>query len=428
MQQKQLTKALALALFAMAALGGRAWAVGSGYYVQCPGDHDNDADFSDPGETPGDRNGNGIIDWAQGESDPGDIDRSGHIDGNEVSLVGCAHVAGTDGFITLGGQDTYMFGFVDITGTNLNQAGSSADKFGHSNFPAPTVVMQEGQEFYLTLSNLGFASRSDLFDAHTVHFHGFPNASTIFDGEPEAGVGINQGASITYFYNLKDPGTYMYHCHVEATEHMQMGMLGNLYVKPKQNLLPAGTNLNGFTHQSGYQYVYNDGDGSTRYDVEYPIQLGSIDKRFHEEHIGVQPLPFYNMRDTLPVINGRGYPHTLAPNDNTAQPMSSLITVAAGQKLLLRVSNLNVTRFHTLTLAGLTMKVVGQGAKPLRGPGGQNLYYDTSTLTLGGGESYDVLIDTAGKSGEYALYTTNLEHLDNANAADGGMMTRIVIN
>ena len=43
------------------------------------------------------------------------------------------------------------------------------------------------------------------------------------------------GSSLTYYYLNNDPGTYMYHCHVEATEHMQMGMLGSLYVDPIQN-------------------------------------------------------------------------------------------------------------------------------------------------------------------------------------------------
>jgi len=60
----------------------------------------------------------------------------------------------------------------------------------------------------------------------------------------------------------------MYHCHVEATEHMQMGMLGNLYVRPAQN----GQSFGGYT-----QFVYNDADGSTGYDVEVPIQIGSMD-------------------------------------------------------------------------------------------------------------------------------------------------------
>jgi FtsP/CotA-like multicopper oxidase with cupredoxin domain len=412
MKLKPITHALALALLGLAAASGTALAA-NGYYVQCPGDRNNDADLNGPGEIPGDKNLNG------------------EIDGDENPNVACAHVAGTDGYVNLGGQDIYIFGFTNVTGTDLNQANATTTKFGYANFPGPTLVMQEGQDFYLTLSNLGFVARPDLFDAHTVHFHGFPNASTIFDGEPEAGVGINQGASITYYYKPMDPGTYMYHCHVEATEHMQMGMLSNLYVKPKQNLMTAEeASAKGYTwHTPGNKYVYNDGDGSTRYDVEFPVQVGGFDKVFHEEHIGVQPLPFYNMRDTLPVINGRGYPQTLAADDTTTQPMSSLITATAGQKLLLRVSNLNVTRFHTLTIAGLTMKVVGHGAKLLRAPGGQNLYYDTSTITLGGGESYDVLIDTTGKpAGEYVVYTSNLEHLDNANAADGGIMTKIVIN
>ena len=132
-------------------------------------------------------------------------------------------------------------------------------------------------EFYLTLTNVGMLIRPDLFDPHTVHFHGFPNASAVFDGVPDASVSINMGASLTYYYNLVEPGTFMYHCHVEATEHMQMGMLGNLYVRPIQNRLPDLTPL-GSTSTAipittpssalddplvGDKYVYNDGDGST---------------------------------------------------------------------------------------------------------------------------------------------------------------------
>ncbi len=30
-----------------------------------------------------------------------------------------------------------------------------------------------------------------------------------------------------------------------------------------------------------YMYAYNDGDGSTRYDVEYPIQIMGFDPNFH---------------------------------------------------------------------------------------------------------------------------------------------------
>ena len=55
-----------------------------------------------------------------------------------------------------------------------------------ANFPAPTIALNEGDEFYLSLTNVGMVIRPDLFDPHTVHWHGFPTPSPIFDGLPEA--------------------------------------------------------------------------------------------------------------------------------------------------------------------------------------------------------------------------------------------------
>jgi FtsP/CotA-like multicopper oxidase with cupredoxin domain len=296
--------------------------------------------------------------------------------------------------------------------------------------------------------------RPDLFDPHTIHFHGFPQSSSVFDGLPESGLAIGMGATMTYYFKLNDPGTYMYHCHVEATEHMQMGMLGNLYVKAGQNQLPDQIFPNGFSHsqwdegtQTGNRYAYNDGDGSTYYDVEYPIQIGSFDSAFHASNETVQPLPFALMRDNYPMLNGRGYPDTIDPRtddfpatagsnagpDNptipTSQPVSSLIAASAGERVLLRISNLAITRFYTLQSLGLPMLVVGKDAKVLRGPTGTDLYYTTNSVTVGGGESYDVILDTAGVApGTYYLYSANLNYLSNDTEPFGGMMTEIVIN
>jgi len=156
----------------------------------------------------------------------------------------------------------------------------------------------------------------------------------------------------------------------------------------------------------------------------------------------VQSLPFANMLDTYSMLNGRGYPDTADPagasfppppsradQATSSQPLSSLITATQGQTVLLRISNLSTTTYYTLSAMGLPMKVVGTGAHILRGPNGQNLYYDTNSVTLGGGEAADVLIDTTGvPAGTYYLYTTNLNYLSNHNEDFGGMMTEIVIN
>jgi hypothetical protein len=310
-----------------------------------------------------------------------------------------------------------------------------------ANFSAPTQVFKEGQKVYLDLSNVGMLLRPDLFDPHTVHFHGFPQAASIFDGEPMAAVAINMGGTLRYFYNIVEPGTYLYHCHVEATEHMEMGMIGNLWVEPKQNNLPNGTELaGGFRHTTGQKYAYNDGDGSTRYHVEYPIQLLAMDRSFHEQHIAVQPLPFWSLDESYPMINGRGYPDTINPNplptpawlsalDPTwpsPQKTSSLVTARVGQRILLRISNVSVSDFHTLTVLGISMRVVGKDARLLRGPTGRDLSYATTSITLGGGETADVILTTTGLApGTYFIYDARLNHLNNDQEDFGGIMTEI---
>lgn len=390
----------ALGLMAALILGIVATPSGAAVFVQCPGD----------------LNGDAVI----------DVPNPGH------PKAVCKHLAAGDGFTLMAdGKLQYIFGFSDVTGVAPGQV-MQTGTLG-ANFPAPTITLNEGDEFYLTLTNVGMMMRPDLFDPHSVHFHGFPQAAPIFDGTPEGSVSINMGASLTYYYNIVEPGTFMYHCHVEAAEHMQMGMLGNLYVHPKQDGTPFTWQGKTYT-----KFVYNDGDGSTGYDVEYPIQIGSFDPAFHDASLTVQPLPFANMKDTYTMLNGRGYPDTVNPNPLTPPPdnggvpsqkIGSLVTATAGQKILLRVSNLSVTNFYTLTALGLPMKVVGAGAHILRGPTGKNLYYDTASVTLGGGEAADVLIDTTGiPPGTYFLYTTNLNHLSNNTEDYGGAMTEIVVN
>jgi hypothetical protein len=74
------------------------------------------------------------------------------------------------------------------------------------------------------------------------------------------------------------------------------------------------------------------------------------------------------------------------------------------------------------------MKVVGKDAKLLRGSTGQNLYYQTNSITLGGGQSADVLLETQNVTpGTYFLYSRNLSDLNNNLQNNGGMMTEIVI-
>ncbi len=375
--------------------------------------------------------------------DPNDTDGDGDPFNDNV----CIHVTAGDGIITMAdGRLQYMFGYHDVTGIPDSEV--MLEGMMAANMPSPTIVVKEGQQLYLSLTNVGMMLRPDLFDAHTIHFHGFPQAAAVFDGVPGPSFSINMGSTFTYYFNLVEVGTYAWHCHFEATEHMQMGMLGNLWVRPKQNYLPDQTFPGGFEHvtwdddtQTGNQYAYNDGDGSTYYDIEYPLQIHAFDPDFHDASLYVQPLPFANMDDTYPMLNGRGYPDTVDPNpilnnadelgleQRYSQNLSSLITATQGQQLLLRLSSLHTTQALALTTTlGVPMKVLGRDGRLLRGPDGKDLYYDAVSINMAGGEMYDVIVDTTSVApGTYFLYTTHLNQLSNNTQDYGGCMTEITI-
>jgi FtsP/CotA-like multicopper oxidase with cupredoxin domain len=440
--------------------------------------------------------------------------------------VKCQHIAGGDGFATMAdGNQIYLFGFGPLSGlaslqNTANLAPGSygafvgtepasefnkpytgpivangtstapANKSGSNNAvirepammmnmgvlsantPAPLIAVDEDDELYLTLSNVGMIMRPDLFEQHTVHWHGYPNASSYFDGVPDASVAINIAGSFTYYYTSPDAGTYFWHCHITPPEHLQMGMEGQLYVRPRQNRVADGASLrtalqNTYANQDpcltdvlcstpippsntvnqptgGAKYAYNDGDASTQYDVEYPIQIMGFDPNFHFIGMTFNPEPFADMKDKYFLLNGRGYPDTINSEvisteasdgvSRPSQPLPTLITInkTAGQtRALLRISDLSVTEYSTLATVGVPMKVIGFHARMLRDEAGNNLAYNTNSITIGGGESLDVILDvssaayTAGQT--FFLYTTNLDHLSNDAENFGGMMTEIQI-
>ena len=353
----------------------------------------------------------------------------------------------------------------------------------NGNMPAPLMAIDEDDEFFLTLTNVGQVMRPDLFEQHTVHFHGYPNASAFYDGVPDASVAINIGGSFTYYYLAPDAGTYFWHCHITPPEHLQMGMVGQIYVRPRQNRVPSDTTLNSAlvaqqadprtacrrpgdtatpavttipdilcsnpvpavatSEKGGAKYAYNDGDGSTRYDVEYPLQIHGFDPNFHFVGMTFNPEAFTNMKDKYFLLNGRSYPDTVTPGplatqttDGTmhfSQPLPSIIKIPAGGRALLRISDLDVTEYQTLASMGIPMQVIGLNAKLLRDQSGNNLYYNTNSITLAGGESLDVILDASDTSkypsgSVFFLYTPNLDHLSNDAENFGGLMTEVRIN
>jgi multicopper oxidase len=411
-------------------------------------------------------------------------------------------------------------------GALVDSAGIMNTGVLNGNIPAPLIAFDEDDEFFLNLTNVGMIMRPDLFEQHTVHFHGYPNASSFYDGVPDATIAINIGGTFTYYYMAPDAGTYFWHCHITPPEHLQMGMVGQLYVRPRQNRVPVGNVLynasvasqgdlrtacypalpttattpgpdilcsaplpatNNLVTQGSYatadplgryaagdpyKYVYNDGDGSTRVEFDVPLQIHGFDPNFHMVGMTFNPEGFSDMKDKYFLLNGRSYPdtvgvaggpadvlgqlatatnpdpvtHAISTTDTDtlsrpSQPMHSLITLysqggppnvcgqpVCGQRAALRIADLDVTEYQTLSSTGPAMLLIGFNAKILRDQAGNNLYIKTNSITLGGGESLDVILDSTGvPPGTYFLYTPQLDHLSNDAENFGGLMTEVVI-
>ena len=225
-----------------------------------------------------------------------------------------------------------------------------------------------------------------------------------------------------------DPGTYMYHCHVEDVEHVHMGMNGLVFVRPVQN-----GNTDRCTRAAST--LYNDGDGSPATTVSTPCTSARCGPR------PTGPTPTSSCRSgatttptsacstavsiptrsprTLPLATDGprpavdqavhagqdhrrpGGPEDGAPDVNVGyehlqyQPLSSLIECNAGERVLLRFSNLGFKE-PAMTIDGITMRVVGRDATPMwmrHGRDGTDTSYETNTISFGAGESFDVIIE-----------------------------------
>lgn len=347
---------------------------------------------------------------------------------------------------------TYIFGFRDVTPVMASNDLVYAQKM-KAQLTAPLFWVEQEADYTLKVTNLGLQIRPDLIDAHTLHFHGFRNAIPIFDGEPHSSVGVTIARDLTYFYRPHDPGTYMYHCHFEETEHVHMGMIGPCFVTPIQNYEGAPgapiARLGGNTDPGAPRgYVYNDGNGSTAYDREFIMLLSEIWTESHWCDSHVQLPEWSDYAPEFYLLNGRVYPDTLLPNgggtDLTTgdliapeghpelqyQPVSSLVECNEGDRVLFRIINLGFEH-QTMRLDGIKMQVVGKDATLLRGRNGADLSYATTTVAVGPGESTDAIFVAPAHSGNgaydtYLFYNRDYSRLNNGgHPGYGGQMTEV---
>jgi len=304
--------------------------------------------------------------------------------------------------------------------------------FGEASFPSPRIDIDEDDELFITLVNIGLKYRPDLMDPHTIHIHG-GHVATQVDGVPELSFGVpmqiftatglkkhlkkikNHNAdpnlAITYYFKPDHPGTYFYHCHVEASEHVQMGMYGALIIYPSlKSLRKARVHIpKGFTNRN---FAYDD--KNSFYDKEYVILLSDVDQVWHQYvRDGLRFCPA-DFKSTAWLVNGRSFPDTLLPAQipdslaalglySVPEGYDAYVHVKTGDKFLIRLINIGYAPvpWH---IHGWHFRIIGKDTHPWPADPQDNHSKMAFTQLIGSGETYDLLITADNKEPVYGPY------------------------
>ncbi len=189
--------------------------------------------------------------------------------------------------------------------------------------PGPEIRVTEGDKVRVRLTN-------DLGDEATaIHFHGLliPNA---MDGVPFiTQPPVNPGETFVYDFVARNPGSHMYHSHLNSAFQVTKGLLGAFIIEPK------------------------DKGSYPAFDKEYTMILGD------------GPLGY--------TLNGHGFPGT------------EVLTANKGERLLVRFMNEGLM-IHPMHLHGMPMTVVAQD-------GYLNTPYRCDTVNVAPGQRIDVLVE-----------------------------------
>jgi hypothetical protein len=202
-------------------------------------------------------------------------------------------------------------------GNSILVWGFADDSTGQMQYPGPTLIVNEGDDITITLSN-ELAENVSLV---------FPGQSGVSASAGAAGLITTEvvpGGSVTYSFNALEPGTYMYQSGSNVATQLEMGLVGALIVRPAM----------------GANFAYNN--AGTQFDREFLFFLSDMDRSAHEGLDGGIPIDPTSYSATLWFINGRNGPDTLyADAAETpwlpAQPYGSLARAHPSDRVLMRV-------------------------------------------------------------------------------------------
>jgi plastocyanin len=182
--------------------------------------------------------------------------------------------------------------------------------------PSPAIRIEEGDRVNVKLENTHYMP-------HTIHFHGVDHPYEDSEGNGNDGVPqtnekpVMPGESRTYQMTPEQAGTMFYHCHVQPSTHVLMGLNGMFVVEEERDNNTVQT--------------FNIGNGKVRnpseaveedYDQEYDMMYQGVDPELHnminrsnDPRVLSQLMNReYDVTERNPdyyLLNGKSFPYTV---------------------------------------------------------------------------------------------------------------------
>jgi len=257
---------------------------------------------------------------------------------------------------------------------------------GDFQYPGPVLCVNEGDTVTIVLHNSLPVATSLMFPGQQdVMANGAP-AQPEFDGTgalTSMTTTAPAGSSVTYSFVAGKPGTYIYESGTDTKKQVAMGLASVLIVRPSM----------------GANFAYDRADSRFTPEEEFMVLLSEVDPYLHT---AVEQGKSFNMNNYHPrywLLNGRGFPDTIADNYANwlpAQPYGALARIHPYDSVnhpypgLARYINIGTEDFphHPHGNNGL---VIGRDGNPMEGSGGEDLSFEKFAINIGPGQTWDVL-------------------------------------
>jgi FtsP/CotA-like multicopper oxidase with cupredoxin domain len=267
---------------------------------------------------------------------------------------------------------------------------------GNFQYPGPVLCVNEGDTVEITLTNnLPYNQSTSLI---------FPGQENVLaDGalaQPDLANNsltdsVANGSSITYSFVATRPGTFIYESGTDTKTQVPMGLASALIVRPNM----------------GANFLYNRASDQFTPEEEFMAFLSEVDPYQHaawERSVGQgRNYNLNNYHAYYWLLNGRGFPDTMADNNASwmpNQPYGALARIhpfnddpGAGDAYhpypavehFINVGSEEYP-FHP---HGQNGQVIGRDGYPLAGPGGQDMAYENFLVNIGPGQTWDVIFE-----------------------------------